>query len=195
MSSMLDTIIPKSDQLNADDLIGGRSLTIKITKVLLAAVDQPVTMHYEQDNGKPYKPGKSMRRVLVNIWGPDANKYIGRSLTLYRDDKITFGGMNVGGLRISHMSDISEPVTLALTATRASRKPFTVKPLVAPASSNSSDIKTALNMAAGYGTIALETAFKTLLHTDKLIAKPFLDELKAIAAEVDARPKDEAGAE
>jgi hypothetical protein len=29
------------------------------------------------------------------------------------------------------MSDIAEPITMALTATKASRKPFTVQPLVA----------------------------------------------------------------
>lgn len=129
MSDLTTTIIPKSDQLNADDLIGGRTLTIKVTKVSLAAGDQPVTIHYDGDNGHPYKPGKSMRRVLVHCWGADGNKYVGRSLTLYCDEKVQFGGMAVGGIRISHMSHIDAPVTMALTATRASRKPFTVKPL------------------------------------------------------------------
>jgi hypothetical protein len=129
MNNMLTTIIPKSDQLNADDLIGGQTKTVKITKVSLLGGDQPVALNYEGDNGKPYKPGKSMRRVLVHVWGGDGNKYIGRSLTLFRDDKVMFGGVATGGLRISHMSDISESVTMALTATRANRKPFTVKPL------------------------------------------------------------------
>jgi hypothetical protein len=129
MTDLRTTIIPKSDQLNADDLIGGRTLTIKVTKVSLAAGDQPVIIHYEGDNGHPYKPGKSMRRVLVHVWGPDGNAYIGRSMTLYCDEKVQFGGMAVGGIRISHMSHIEAPVTMALTATRASRKPFTVKPL------------------------------------------------------------------
>jgi len=36
----------------------------------------------------------------------------------------------VGGIRISHMSHITEPVTLALTATKKVRKPFRVLPLV-----------------------------------------------------------------
>lgn len=132
MNNMLSTIVPKSDQLNADDLIGGRTLTIKITKVGILAGDQPVALNYKGDNGKPYKPGKSMRRVMVHIWGSDANLYIGRSMTLYRDEKIKFGGEVVGGIRISHMSHIDEPVTLPLTATRASRKPFTVQPLLEP---------------------------------------------------------------
>lgn len=129
MTSMLETITPKSDQLNADDLIAGQTKTVKITKVSILGGDQPVALSYEGDNGKPYKPGKSMRRVLVNVWGSDGNAYIGRSMTLYRDDNVKFGGAEVGGIRISHMSDITEPMTMALTASRAIRKPFTVKPL------------------------------------------------------------------
>ena len=75
-------------------------------------------------------PGKSMRRVMVRLWGPDGNAYIGRSMTIFRDEKVRFGGMAVGGIRISHMTDIPETTTMALTETRASRKPFTVHPLV-----------------------------------------------------------------
>jgi hypothetical protein len=129
MKSMLDTIIPKSDQLNADDLIGGPR-TITVSEVRITGDEQPVSIHFEGDNGKPYKLCKSMRRVLVNVWGADAKAYIGRSMTIYRDEKVVFGGVAVGGIRISHMSDITKDVTMALTATRANRKPYTVKPLV-----------------------------------------------------------------
>lgn len=67
--NLADTIIPKSDQLNADDLITG-SLTVKVTAVKGSSEpQQPVSIHYEGDNGKPYKPCKSMRRVLVSAWG------------------------------------------------------------------------------------------------------------------------------
>ena len=129
MTDLLPTIIPKSDQLNADDLIG-RSLTITVEKVALSgAADQPIVIHYEGDNGHPYKPCKSMRRVMVQLWGSDGNFYAGRRMTLYRDDKVQFGGLAVGGIRISHMSHIEGAVTMALTATRGSRKPFVVQPL------------------------------------------------------------------
>lgn len=130
MTSMRDTIIPKSDQANYDDFVGGVTKTIKITKVTLVTGDQPASLHYEGDNGKPFKPCKSMCRVLVKLWGDDASKYIGRSLTLYGDENVVFAGAKVGGIRISHMSDIKEPVTLALTVTKARRNPFTVKPLL-----------------------------------------------------------------
>lgn len=130
MSDMTAAIVPKSDQLNADDCISG-PITIKIASVTIrGGQEQPVSIHYENDNGKPYKPCKSMSRVLVAAWGPDANAYVGRGLTLYRDPGVKWAGMDVGGLRISHMTDIETAMTMALTATKGSRKPFTVKPLV-----------------------------------------------------------------
>ena len=129
MTDLSGTIAPKSEQLNADDLIVG-PITIKVTKVELRAGEQPIAVSFEGDGGKPYMPGKSMRRVMVRLWGPDGNAYIGRSMTIFRDEKVRFGGMAVGGIRISHMTDIPETTTMALTETRASRKPFTVHPLV-----------------------------------------------------------------
>lgn len=129
MIDISQTVAPKSDQLNADDLIGGPR-TITVTRVSkMKEPDQPIAIYFEGDNGKPYKPGKSMRRVLLRIWGQDGATYAGRRMTLYRDDAVQFGGAAVGGIRISHMSGISSAVTMALTVTRASRKPFTVKPL------------------------------------------------------------------
>ncbi len=130
MIDMTSTIVPKSDQLNADDLIGGpRTIQIKRVTASPDSPEQPVAVYFEGDNGKPYKPCKSMRRVMVQAWGPDASQYVGRSMTLYRDEKVAFGGMQVGGLRISHMSDIRGEMTFALTVTKARRSPYTVKPL------------------------------------------------------------------
>lgn len=124
------TIIPKSDQLNADDLLSG-SRTIKITAVEAGNAEQPVSIQYEGGTGRPYKPGKSMRRVLVAMWGSEGAAYVGRRLTLYCDKEITFGPDKTGGIRISHASDIAEPMEIALTVKRGKRKPFRVDPLVA----------------------------------------------------------------
>lgn len=131
MADLRPTIAPKSDQLNADDLLG-TTLTIKITKVALCPEpDQPVAVYFEGDGGKPYKPGKSMRRVMINAWGDESANYIGRRMTLFRDEKVQFGGHAVGGIRISHMSHIGDrELTMALTSSRANRKPYTVQPLV-----------------------------------------------------------------
>lgn len=189
MSNMLPTIVPKSDQLNADDLIG-RSITIKITNVSIVMGDQPVALSYEGDNGKPYKPGKSMRRVLVNVWGSDANAYVGRSLTLYRDDKVSFGGMAVGGIRISHMSHIDKSVTMALTASKAIRKPFTVNPLVIIekkeefTDSQIAILRKAGEKEASKGVDALKAWWKGggAIMQKAVGGVDFLDHLKAIAA-------------
>lgn len=133
MTDMREVIVPKSDQINADDLIAGPR-TITITEVTIRpGTEQPVSIHFEGDNGKPYKACKSMCRVLVNAWGPDAKAYVGRSLTLYRDPTVKWGGMEVGGIRISHMTHIDREMVMALTATKGSRKPFLVKPLTVEA--------------------------------------------------------------
>lgn len=178
------TIIPKSDQLNADDLIGGPR-TIKITAVKSGNAEQPVSINYENDNGRPYKPCKSMRRVLVSMWGADGLAYVGRRLTIYRDVNVSWGGEPVGGIRISHASDINEPVQIALTASRGKRKPFCVEPLraeqSAPALANLptgwaewSNEERGDNRAT-LGMDALVAWWGTLTTSEKQQLKPKLD--------------------
>lgn len=129
MNDMRGVIVPKSDQINADDLLA-EPMTITIREVSIRpGTEQPVSIHFDGDNGKPYKPCKSMSRVLVSAWGADAKAYVGRSLTLYCDPKVKWGGMEVGGIRISHMSNIEREILMALTATKGKRAPFIVKPL------------------------------------------------------------------
>lgn len=131
MSDMAAIIQPKSDQLNADSLLDGPK-TIKITKVTVTpSVEQPCTVHYEGEDGRPYKPCKSMARVMVLVWGGDSKAYVGKSMTLYHDPEVKWGGMKVGGIRISHMSDMKSNAPLMLTVTRGKKAPYSVKPLAA----------------------------------------------------------------
>src|SRR5690554_2435372 len=126
---MRKTIEPKSDQLNADDLIDGAK-TIRIRDVKATDSEtQPVSIYFDGDNNKPYKPSKGMRRVLVALWGANAKDYIGRYLTLYRDEKVKFGGIEVGGIRISHASHINEPTRVLETVGRGKRRPITIEVL------------------------------------------------------------------
>lgn len=131
---MSTTIIPKSDQINSDDLITG-PITVTIANVSAGNPEQPVNIHVEEFPGRAYRPSKSMRRVLVAAWGKEANTYTGKRMTLYRNPDIKFGRDVVGGIEISHMSDLEKPLTVSLTATRGKRRPFTVQPLpdLAPA--------------------------------------------------------------
>jgi hypothetical protein len=130
MNEMQNATAAKSDQLNVEDLIGSGPLTITITKVTnKGGQDQPVSVFYEGDNGKPYKPCKSMCRVMVQVWGGKLADYVGKRMTLYVDQDVEYGGMKVGGLRISHMSDLGQDTTLMLTRKRGQKKPYLVHPL------------------------------------------------------------------
>ncbi len=126
--NLSDTIVPKSDQLNADDLLTG-PITVTIEKVTRnESKDQPISLSI--GNGRqPYKPCKSMRRVLIAAWGEKGSAWVGKSLTLYADTTVVFGGAKVGGIRISHVSGITEPLRVLLTVTRSKRAEFVVKPL------------------------------------------------------------------
>ncbi len=118
----------KSDQLNADDLLGGPR-TITVTRVTGSDGDQPIAIHYEGDGGKPFKPCKTIRRVLLAVWGKNAADYIGRSMTVYRDDSVTFGGLNVGGIRVSHMSDIDKETVVVVMKTKGKKAGIKILPL------------------------------------------------------------------
>ncbi len=129
---MAQFIIPKSDQLNADDLIAGPR-TVRITKVSgTGNADQPVAVYFDGDGGRPYKPCKGMRRVMVSVWSKDASQYIGRSMTLFRNPKVLWGGMEVGGIQISHMSNIDRPMIVVLTISKTKRVQHRVEPLATP---------------------------------------------------------------
>jgi hypothetical protein len=129
MTDLSKAIIPKSDQMNADDLLTG-SKTIKITGVKINSGDQAVSVNFEGDNKKPWKPCKSMCRILVAVWGADGDVYVGKSLTLYCDPAVKWAGAEVGGIRISHMSNLEKNYKVALTVTRGKKKMYVVKPLV-----------------------------------------------------------------
>lgn len=126
---LTESIAPRSDQLNADDLMGG-PVTVTIKEVTAGTPEQPVNVALVEFPGRAYRPSKSMRRVMVLAWGVEASAYAGRRLTLYRNPEITFGKDKVGGIEISHLSHLDKPLTVALTATRGKRKAFTVKPLI-----------------------------------------------------------------
>jgi hypothetical protein len=122
------TIEPRSDQQNYDDVaIAPRTVTV--TEVRVGSAEQPVELHLEEFPGRPYKPSKSMRRVLVAAWGSDGSKYVGRRLTIYGDPDVKFGGERVGGIKISHLSHIEKRMSMPLTVTRGKRVLHTVEPL------------------------------------------------------------------
>ena len=132
--TLLDTIAPKSDQLNYDDVVTG-PVTCTVTGLAMGSPEQPVIINIKDsktgEKMRDYKPCKSMRRVLIAVWGDKGKDWVGKSMTLYGDPGVKFGGVSVGGLRISHVTGIDSQKEIMLTTTRSKRAPFIVKPLVA----------------------------------------------------------------
>lgn len=137
--SLADTIIPKSEQLNADDLIAG-PITVTVEGVKRSSSpDQPIDILIS--GHRPFRPCKSMRRVLISVWGDKGSEWIGQSMTLYRDESVKYGGVAVGGIRISHVTGIDKRRDLMLTSTRSKREMYTVNPLTMKASLCPADYK------------------------------------------------------
>lgn len=110
----------KSDQLNADDLVGG-PITVRVVSArITGGTEQPVTV--EIDGGhRPWKPCKTTMRVLAALWGSAPSAWVGRMIRLYRDPTVKYGGVEVGGIRISGMSHIDGPKKITLAASKKSK--------------------------------------------------------------------------
>lgn len=122
-----DTLAPKSDQLDAIDLLNNPR-TFTISDVSKGNAEQPVNVHLAEFP-RVWRPGKSMRRVLAACWGTDASKWVGRRVTLYCDETVTFGNDVTGGTRISHLSNIEGRKKIPLLIKRGKSATFVVEPL------------------------------------------------------------------
>lgn len=153
ITDLRPTIVPKSDQLNAEQLLGG-SMTLTVTGVQVSSSpEQPVVVHYEGDAGRPYKPCKTMRKLLVFAWGPDGSQWAGRSMTVYNDPSVKFGGDEVGGIRISHLSHIPKAIEVSLTSTRGKKALYRVALL------EDGDAKAMVDMRAAQTLEGLQAIF------------------------------------
>jgi hypothetical protein len=184
ISDLRSTIIPKSDQLNSEQLIAG-PITVTVTDVRIGGAEQPISVHYEGEAGRPYKPCKTMRKVLIFAWGPDGREWVGKSMTLYNDPQVKFGGDEVGGIRISHMTDIERNIQLSLTATRGKKALHTIKLLEVQAAptleevlkaiasaTNKAGMDAAKNLAMQLDGDDLETAQSTYMARVKALRAP-----------------------
>jgi hypothetical protein len=197
---MTDSIVAKSDQINADDLIAG-PITVTIQQVKKGSPEQPFDFQLVETSGRVNRPSKTMRRVIVEAWGAKTSAYVGRRMTLYREPSITFGGQKVGGIRISHMSDIAGTVVLAAQVTKGKRETFTVQPLasstrgVAAGAGDAPAAELPLNNAIAEQVKAMsddeKKAFGDWLERTKLgtklgaVAEAFGDRARDLAALVD----------
>jgi len=124
------TAEPRSDQWNADDFIGGpRTFTIAGVKVGAAEQKYDVQLVCED---RVWRPPLTMLRLLIAAWGDEAAVWVGRRVTLYRDPAIRFGSDQVGGIRVSHLSNLpgGKRFSVALSESRGRRKQIAVEPLI-----------------------------------------------------------------
>jgi hypothetical protein len=126
MTDVTAALEAKSDQLNATDIIGVEPV-IKIRDVKVKAGDQPVSVYYDGDNNKPWKPSKGMLRVLAGAWGRDSSAWIGKHAQLYFEPTVRYAGVEVGGIRVRALSDIpAKGLDFALTISKQKREPYHV---------------------------------------------------------------------
>ncbi len=125
-NDLSSTIVAKSDQLNADDLI--EPITITITRVdKVSSKEQPVNIHSQ--GRQPFKPCLTMRRMLIAAWGKYKDDWVGQSMTVYCDPEVLWAGKAHGGIRISHVTGIDKPISKMLAVTRGRKAIFTLLPL------------------------------------------------------------------
>jgi hypothetical protein len=124
------SIIAKSDQLNADDLIGGPR-TFTVAEVREGDAEQPVSIVLaEWPSNRPFKPSKTVTRLLVAAWGEESDDWPqGARMTLFRDPTVKWAGQAIGGIRVSHLSHIDGPLKVALQETKGKKVLHTVEPL------------------------------------------------------------------
>lgn len=129
------TIIAKSDQLNADDLITGPR-TFTVVEVRPGSEEQPVSIVLaEWPRNRPFKPSKTVQRILAYCWGAETDDWPkGAQMTLFRDEKVKWAGEEVGGIRVSHLSHINGVQKIALQESKHKKSLHTIQPLaiVAP---------------------------------------------------------------
>lgn len=179
MSDALDvsqTLLAKSDQVNAIDLV--EPVTVTVMDVKAGPSDQPVhiiTDKYGKE--RPFKPSKTVRRDLAKAWGTDAKVWIGRQMTLYNEETVLWAGKPVGGIRVSALSHIPKPIQTAHTITRGKYLEVTIGVIATPVVDESAvvdalaDINGAESMPALVAAWDLAGARKVQGHPDVIAAK------------------------
>ena len=127
LTDVTETTAPKSDQLDAVDLLSGARI-FRIERVSEGPADQPINVHLS-GFPRPWRPGVSMRRVLVAAWGKNAQLWVGRHVELFCNPDVMFGKDKVGGTRVSRMSHLEKTLGVPLIVTKGRSATYTVEPL------------------------------------------------------------------
>lgn len=129
MADITETLAPKTDQLDAIDLMGKPPQVFTVTKVdVKPNAEQPVAVHLAEFP-RVWRPNVNMRRVLGFCWGRESDGWIGRRVELYCDEKVKFGNDTTGGTRISRVSHIDGPQTAPQMKSQGKPGTWTVEPI------------------------------------------------------------------
>jgi len=121
------TAEPRSDQINADDLVGGPRI-VTVSGVRPGTAEQKYDILLENET-RVWRPPLTVLRLLIAAWGDEASAWTGRRAELYRDASVKFGSDAVSGIRVSRLSHLDKPLNIALTSTRGKRTKHHVDPL------------------------------------------------------------------
>lgn len=126
-------ILAKSDQLNASDLTSGPRI-VKITEVKEGSDDQPVNVYTDVfGRSRPFKPSKTVLRILGKAWGKDTTAWVGKSMEIFRDPTVRWAGEEIGGIRIKALSHIDKAMSEMLPTSKGKYAKNTVAVLTVPA--------------------------------------------------------------
>lgn len=187
------TTLPKSSQLNADQLIVG-PMDLTVTDVRIGPDEkQSIAVHYANQAGRPFMPCLTMRRVLLAAWGPDGRDWIGKSLRVFHDPNVRFGGDEVGGVRISHMTDIpGQRIELRLTASKGKKVLYTIHRMEPPQHGGPTldhVLQLIAKAAGGDDMKAAKAAAQTLVDDAEIGVA--LEAYRSRVAQLKARPADD----
>lgn len=112
-----NALAPKSDQLDAVDLLGSPPQVFTITDVKENNVEQPVNIRLAEFP-RVWRPSKGMLRVMAHCWGKKTEVWVGRKVELYTDPDVKFGPDKVGGIRIRRLSHIDGRTSVPMIISR-----------------------------------------------------------------------------
>ena len=79
-------------------------------------------------------------------------------MTIYRDDEVSFGGLAVGGIRISHMSNLDKETIIVVNKSKGKKVGMKILPLVAQADKVADGVKALIDRIKAGEDVTAEPA-------------------------------------
>ena len=121
------TAEPRSDQLNADDLIGS-SRIVTIAGVRAGTAEQKYDIMLAGET-RVWRPPVTVVRILLAAWGDESDVWVGRSAARARAPPGRGGPAPPGGIRGRARSHIDKRMSVAVQEKRGKRKMHVVEVL------------------------------------------------------------------